>query len=132
MFHEVQKGPGMISDVGYLSNERTLLTIVGENASIEGKFKILKSISIDCEVKGELEISGKITVQKNGFVSADINTVDAEITGRFEGNLQASGTVLINETGFLSGNIKTNSLIINKGAMFSGTVTRIDEIDINK
>jgi len=47
MFHEVQKGLGMISDVGYLSNERTLLTIVGENASIEGKFKILKSISID-------------------------------------------------------------------------------------
>lgn len=104
---------------------RTLLTITGDSAKLEGKFNISQSIEIDCDVTGELEVNGQIVIQKDGFVNADVKTIDAEIIGRYEGNMEASGNVEIKETGIINGNVKTDSLIINKGGIFSGNVTRI-------
>lgn len=106
---------------------RTLLTITGDSAVVEGKFKISKSIEIDCEVKGQLDVEGQVIIQRNGFVNADIKTIDAEVIGRYEGNMEASGNVDIKETGIVSGTIKTDSLIINKGGIFSGNVSRISD-----
>ncbi len=114
------------------SKVKVLLTIVGESASIDGIFKVSNSLEIDCEVKGVLEVDGKLKIQKNGRVNADVTTVDAEIIGKYEGNMVASGTVIINETGVLSGNVRTDSLIINKGGVFSGTVVRINELSDDK
>jgi len=118
------------SEKGYVSEGevRTLLTIVGDRAKIDGKFKISKSIEIDCEIKGQLDVNGQLIIQKNGFVSADVKTIDAEIIGKYEGNMSASGNVEIKETGIVSGNIKTDCLIINKGGVFSGNVTRIADV----
>ncbi len=123
------------AEKGYVSEGevRTLLTIVGDRARIDGKFKISKSIDIDCEIKGQLEVNGQLIIQKNGFVSADVKTIDAEIIGKYEGNMSASGSVEIKETGIVSGNIKTDCLIINKGGIFSGNVTGISEgSDVSK
>lgn len=41
--------------------------------------------------------------------------------------MEASGAVEIKETGIANGNMKTDSLIINKGGIFSGNVTRMSE-----
>jgi cytoskeletal protein CcmA (bactofilin family) len=107
--------------------KRTLLTITGDSAVLDGKFKISESIEIDCELKGKLTVDGKLTIQGNGFVNADVKTIEAEIIGKYEGNMEASGNVEIKETGIAVGNIKTDSLIINKGGIFSGNVTRMSE-----
>ena len=106
---------------------RTLLTILGENAKIDGKFVVSKSIEIDCEIKGKLDVEGQVIIQKNGFVNADVKTNDAEIIGRFDGTMEARGNVEIKETGVVYGNIKTDSLIISKGGIFCGNVTRMTE-----
>ena len=107
--------------------KRTLLTITGDSAVLDGKFKISESIEIDCELKGKLTVDGKLTILGNGLVSADVKTIEAEIIGKYEGNMEASGNVEIKETGIAVGNIKTDSLIINKGGAFSGNVTRMSE-----
>jgi cytoskeletal protein CcmA (bactofilin family) len=107
--------------------KRTLLTITGDSAVLDGKFKISQAIEIDCELKGKLTVDGKLTIQGNGFVNADVKTIEAEIIGKYEGNMEASGNVEIKETGIVVGNIKTDSLIINKGGIFSGNVTRMSE-----
>jgi cytoskeletal protein CcmA (bactofilin family) len=117
------------SNENYPSSDkkRTLLTITGDSAVLDGKFKISQSIEIDCDLKGKLTVDGKLTIQGNGLVSADVKTIEAEIIGKFEGNMEATGSVEIKETGIAVGNIKTDSLIINKGGTFSGNVTRISE-----
>jgi cytoskeletal protein CcmA (bactofilin family) len=112
------------------STSRTLLTIVGEHAALDGEFKISESIEIDCELKGKLTVEGKITIQQNGFVNADVKTEEAEIIGRYIGDMEASGNVIIRETGVAMGNIKTDSLVINKGGIFNGNITRITEAKI--
>ena len=106
---------------------RTLLTITGDSAVVEGKFIISKSIEIDCEVRGQLDVEGQIIIQRDGFVSADIKTIDAKVIGYYEGNIEASGNLEIKETGIVKGTIKTDSLIINKGGIFSGNVSRISD-----
>ena len=108
---------------------RTLLTIIGSKAKIEGKLDVSQSIEIGCEVVGELIVDGQMVIQKEGTVSADVTTIDAKIIGKFEGNLKGTGKVEITDTGVVDGNIKTDSLIINEGGIFSGKVTRITQIE---
>jgi len=114
-------------------NSRVLLTITEDSAVVEGKFVISQSIEIDCEVKGQLDVDGQVIIQRDGFVNADIKTIDAEVIGHYEGNMEASGNVEIKETGVVNGTIKTDSLIINKGGIFSGNVSRIsDNVEVSK
>ncbi|MBM3700978.1 MAG: polymer-forming cytoskeletal protein [Actinobacteria bacterium] len=114
-------------NLGVKNNQRTLLTIVGDSASVDGKFKISDSIEIDCKLKGKLVVDGKVTIQKSGFVNADIKTVSAEVIGKYEGNMIASDYIEITDTGIATGNVKTDSLIINRGGVFSGNIIRISE-----
>ena len=119
-------------NLGVKNNQRTLLTIVGDSASVDGKFKISDSIEIDCKLKGKLVVDGKVTIQKSGFVNADIKTVSAEVIGKYEGNMIASDYIEITDTGIATGNVKTDSLIINRGGVFSGNIIRISEEQNNK
>ena len=105
----------------------TLLTIVGDNAKIEGKFDIADSIQIECEIGGEIRVGGKLVIGEKGVVNANVETVDAIIMGHYDGNMTATGNVEITTTGRVSGNIKTDSLVISKGGFFNGNVEKINE-----
>jgi cytoskeletal protein CcmA (bactofilin family) len=101
-----------------------LLSIGGAGARIEGVFHIADSIDIECEVSGEMVVGGRLVIGENAVVSADVQTVDALIMGRYSGNLRASGSIEITAAGRVSGNLETNELIVAKGAIFTGQVTR--------
>jgi len=112
--------------------QKTLLTIKGDSAKIEGKLIISKYIEIDCEIHGELIVDGQLLIQQPGYVNADVKTINATITGVYEGTMEATGNVQITQSGKVSGDIKTDSLIIEKGGVFSGDVTRISNEDYGK
>jgi cytoskeletal protein CcmA (bactofilin family) len=123
---------GMDSNNDRGDMQKTLLTIKGNSAKIEGKLIISNSIEIDCEITGELNVDGKLIIQQSGHVNADVKTSDAIINGVYEGNMEATGNVQITETGKTSGNIKTDSLIIEKGGVFAGNVERITDLPSDK
>ena len=64
-------------------------------------------------------------------MSADVKTKEAEIIGKYLGDMEATGNVVVRETGIAMGNIKTNSLIINKGGIFNGNISRITETNVS-
>jgi len=105
----------------------TLLTVLGESARIEGKLTIGDSIQIECEVVGEMNVEGSLVIGEKGMVRADVKTVDALIQGRYEGKMVATGNVEITSTGRVSGNIETDSLMISKGALFNGNVSKMSQ-----
>jgi len=109
-----------------------LLTIIGEQAKIEGKLDIADSIQIECEVGGELNVGGKLVIGEKGVVTANVQTVDAIIMGQYEGNMVATGNVEIAATGRVSGNIETDSLVISKGGFFNGNVIKSKDQDTLK
>lgn len=106
-----------------------LLTVSGDYAKIEGTFEIADSLEVECEIGGELNVRGKLTIGQNGAVNANVRTVDAVIKGTYEGNMIATGNVEIAATGRVTGNITTDSLVISKGGFFNGNVSRIKEED---
>jgi cytoskeletal protein CcmA (bactofilin family) len=110
----------------------TLLTIVGDNAKLEGKFDIADSIQVECEIGGELNVGGKLVIGEKGVVRANVQTVDATIQGQYEGNMVATGNVEITATGRVSGNIETDSLVISKGGFFNGNVIKIKEPEVQR
>src|SRR5687768_8799947 len=59
----------------------TLLSITGDLAAIEGKFKIDDALHVECEVGGELEVGGRLGIGESGGVNADVRNVDALIMG---------------------------------------------------
>ncbi len=102
-----------------------LLTVLGESTRLEGKFTIQESIQIECEVAGEINVEGRLVIGDKGIVRADVNTVDALIQGRYEGKMVATGNIEITSTGRVSGNIETKSLMISKGGIFNGNVSKL-------
>jgi len=102
-----------------------LLAVMGDYARLEGKFTIGDSIQIECEVVGEIKVEGRLVIGDKGVVRADVETVDALIRGHYEGKMVATGNVEITSTGRVSGNIETDSLVISKGALFNGTVSKM-------
>jgi len=106
-----------------------LLTVAGDYAKIEGTFEIADSLEVECEIGGELNVRGKLTIGQQGVVTANVRTVDAVIKGSYEGNMVATGNVEIAATGRVMGNITTDSLVISKGGFFNGNVSRIEEKD---
>ena len=115
------------SELPNAGNASPLLTVMGNDAKIEGKFEITDSIQIECEIGGELKVGGKLVIGHKGSVRADVQTVDAIIHGEYEGNMVATGSVEITPTGRAGGNIETNSLVISKGGFFNGNVAGLKE-----
>jgi cytoskeletal protein CcmA (bactofilin family) len=117
---------GQSRDAGGRDATRTtLLSVIGANAKIEGKFEIAESIQIECAVGGELSVGGRLVIGEKGVVNANVQTVDAIIMGQYEGNMAATGNVEIAATGRVSGNLHTDSLVIAKGGVFNGNVTKV-------
>ncbi len=115
------------SELPNAGNLSHLLTVMGNAATLEGKFNIDGSIEIECEVGGELKVGKKLVIGQRGSVHADVQTVDAIIHGEYEGNMMATGSVEITPTGRAAGNIETNSLVISKGGFFDGNVVKLKE-----
>ena len=124
---KTQDKPAGRFENGSPARSRTLLSLVGESATFEGKFEVADSIEIECEVRGELSVGGKLVIGERGVVTANVQTVNAIIMGQYDGNMVATGDVEITATGRVSGNIQTDSLVIAKGGFFNGNVSKIDQ-----
>ncbi len=118
------------SELPNAGNQPPLLTVMGNDAKLEGKFEIDDSIEIECEVGGELKVGRKLIIGQRGSVRADVQTVDVIIYGEYKGNMVATGSVEITPTGRVDGNIETNSIIISKDGLFNGNVVKLKESDI--
>ena len=104
-------------------------TINDPNARIEGRFETTETIEIGCEVTGEIT-AGRLVIAESGNVSAAVRAGDVVIEGAFEGDIVASGTVELHSTGRLRGKVTTDSLIIARGALFSGSIERLEEAGV--
>lgn len=121
--HVLSDIPASETDVP--AHDAPVLTVFGDGAKIDGRFDIADSLQVDCEVAGELNVGGKLVIGAKGVVSADVHTVDILITGRYDGNLVATGNVEVTKTGRVTGRIETDSLMIARGGVFSGSVIKL-------
>jgi cytoskeletal protein CcmA (bactofilin family) len=96
---------------------------IGKSLVIKGEVTGSESLYIDGRVEGSINLSGnRVTVGRNGIVSANITAREIVILGKVRGNLTASDRVDIRSDGSLTGDVVAARISIEDGAFFKGGI----------
>ena len=96
---------------------------IGKSLVIKGEVTGSESLYIDGRVEGSINLSGnRVTVGRNGVVSANINAREIVVLGKVRGNLTASDRVYIRSDGSLTGDVIAARISIEDGAFFKGGI----------
>src|SRR5213082_2035547 len=96
---------------------------IGKSLVIKGEVTGSESLYIDGRVEGSINLAGnRVTVGRNGVVSANINAREIVVIGKVRGNLTASDRVDIRSDGSLTGDVVAARISIEDGAFFKGGI----------
>jgi cytoskeletal protein CcmA (bactofilin family) len=97
-------------------------SIFGPGVTIEGKIEGDADLRIAGKFKGDIQISGDLTIEKGAHIWAKINAAIVTIAGELEGNILASSQVRLLESGQLVGDLKAPTLTVAAGSRMRGQV----------
>jgi cytoskeletal protein CcmA (bactofilin family) len=96
---------------------------IGKGLYIKGEITGSESLYIDGKVEGSLNLPGnRVTVGRNGQVSANINAREIVVLGKVKGNVTATDRVDIRAEGSLNGDVAAARISIEDGAFFKGGI----------
>ena len=96
---------------------------IGKSLVIKGEVTGSESLYIDGRVEGTINLPGnRVTVGRNGQVTANINAREVVVLGKVKGNLTASDRVDIRNEGSLTGDVVCQRISIEDGAYFKGGI----------
>ena len=96
---------------------------IGKSLVIKGEVTGSESLYIDGKVEGSISLPGnRVTVGRNGQVSANISAREVVVLGKVRGNVTASDRVDIRSEGSLTGDVAAQRISIEDGAFFKGGI----------
>ncbi|HEY2470703.1 MAG TPA: polymer-forming cytoskeletal protein [Terracidiphilus sp.] len=96
---------------------------ISKGLSIKGEITGTESLFIDGRIEGSINIPGnRVTVGKNGVVSASISAREIVVLGKLKGNVNATDRVDIRAEGALTGDVAAARISIEDGAFFKGGI----------
>ena len=96
---------------------------VGKGLFIKGEISGSESLYIDGKVEGSINLPGnRVTVGRNGQVSASVTAREIVILGKVRGNVTATDRVDIRAEGALTGDVTAARISIEDGAFFKGGI----------
>jgi len=96
---------------------------LGKSLVIKGEVTGSESLYIDGRVEGSINLPGnRVTVGRNGVVSANVAAREIVVLGKVRGNLAASDRVDIRGEGSLTGDVVAQRISIEDGAYFKGGI----------
>src|SRR6202167_886819 len=96
---------------------------IGKGLFIKGEISGSESLFIDGKVEGSVMLPGnRVTIGRNGQVSASITAREIVVLGKVRGNMSATDRVDIRAEGSLSGDVAAARISIEDGAFFKGAI----------
>jgi cytoskeletal protein CcmA (bactofilin family) len=96
---------------------------IGKGLFIKGEINGSESLFIDGKVEGSVNLPGnRVTIGRNGQVSANITAREIVVLGKVRGNVSATDRVDIRAEGSLSGDVAAARISIEDGAFFKGGI----------
>jgi cytoskeletal protein CcmA (bactofilin family) len=96
---------------------------IGKGLFIKGEITGTESLYIDGKIEGTINLPGnRLTVGRNGQVSAAINAREIVVLGKVKGNVAATDRVDIRAEGSLTGDVSAARISIEDGAFFKGGI----------
>jgi cytoskeletal protein CcmA (bactofilin family) len=97
--------------------------VISKGLFVKGEISGTESLYIDGKVEGSINLSGnRVTVGRNGQVSANITAREVVVLGKVKGDVSATDRVDIRAEGALSGNVAAARISIEDGAFFKGGI----------
>ena len=97
-------------------------TTIGKSLLLEGELKGKDGLIIAGKIKGSVEVSGALSVEKEAVVKADIKASNVKISGEVKGDICSTGNVHYMENCSVTGNTTTSRILIEDGATIKGSV----------
>lgn len=109
------------------TGETTLLrprsAIIDSRIKIKGQIFSQGDLYLDGDFEGSVELPNhKLTVGRNGTITAEIKAQDVVVLGMTRSNIQANDRTEIRKGANFGGKIKTARIIIEDGVHFQGSV----------
>ncbi len=104
-----------------------VVTLIGPDTHFHGTIKAKGLVRIDGVMEGELETDGDGIIGENGRALLEIKAKHVAVAGYFKGSLNLSGKLEIRSTGTVIGSVKTEGLVIDEGAHFTGNCDMKEE-----
>lgn len=96
---------------------------IGRSLVIKGEIVGSESLYIDGKVEGTITLTdNRVTIGRNGNVTANINAKEVVVMGKLHGNVQVNDRVDIRAEGTMTGDVVAHRLSIEDGAFFKGSV----------
>ena len=96
---------------------------IGRSLVIKGELTGAESLYIDGRIEGSITVADhRVTVGRNGTVTANITAREIVIMGKVKGNIQCSDRLDIRGEGSLTGDVITQRISVEDGAVLKGSV----------
>jgi cytoskeletal protein CcmA (bactofilin family) len=95
-------------------------SVIGERATVEGRFRSEHPIRIRGGVRGEVESKRRVVVEAAARVEATIIAPEVVIAGEVVGEVLCFRRVELRPTGRVVGAISTDVMLMGEGAYFDG------------
>jgi len=104
------------------------VNLIGEGTRIEGDITAAGDIRVDGLLKGDLSTAARVVIGPNGSVEGQVKCTFAEIIGQLKGDISATETLTLRATAKITGNLTIGRLIIESGAVFSGSCSMSGQV----
>ena len=99
------------------------ITSIGRTISVRGEVRSGEHLIIEGRVEGRVMVPDHgLAIGKYGNVSSDVMARTVTVLGTVKGKLSATERVELLKNGRVEGRIVTETLIVDEGALFNGTV----------
>lgn len=97
------------------------VNLIGGGTKIIGDITSAGDVRIDGHLVGNIVISGKFVLGATGVVEGNISSVNADLSGEVKGVVNVSEMLSLKSTAKINGDIETSKLMIEPGALFTGS-----------
>ena len=95
-----------------LRDQSSNATLIDEGCKISGLMTGSGNFLINGEIDGDCDLSGTVTLAKNGLWKGTIKAADVIVAGHVEGDIVAAGKVGITDTARISGTVTGEAIAI--------------------
>jgi cytoskeletal protein CcmA (bactofilin family) len=118
-----QVRPANAFDPGSSTLSQSNRSTIGKSIVIKGEISGSESLYIEGTVEGSVSLPGdRVTVGRNGRVSADIAAQEIVVLGEVIGNCEASDHCDIRSGGSLCGDVVVSRISVEDGAFLTGSI----------
>jgi cytoskeletal protein CcmA (bactofilin family) len=103
------------------SLDSSSVNLIGNGTKITGDIQSAGDVRIDGTLTGNIVISGKFVLGSHGLIDGNITCANAELGGEVKGTIEVTEILALKASAKVSGDIITAKLMIEPGALFTGT-----------